>query len=67
MTADIKDFYLGTTLPEPEFLRIQMKHLPEEAIRELNLQSFIHNGCILLKVVKGMYGHPVASRSWSST
>ena len=55
MTAEISDFYLGTPLPRPEYLRIS-----EEIIRQRNLGKYILNGAILFEINKGMYGLPQA-------
>ena len=60
LTADIKDFYLGTPLPRPEYLRIPLKFIPDAVIVERNLAQFKHNGSILFQVNKGMYGLPQA-------
>ena len=60
LTLDIKDFYLGTPLNRPEFLRIPTKYRPEQIISANNLQPFLHNQHILFQVNKGMYGLPQA-------
>ena len=60
LTLDIKDFYLGTPLDRPEFLRIPMKYIPGQIISANNLQPFLHNQHILFQVNKGMYGLPQA-------
>ena len=60
LTLDIKDFYLGTPVDRPEFLRIPTKYIPEQIISANNLKPFLHNQHILLKVNKGIYGLPQA-------
>lgn len=59
-TADIKDFYLGTPLARPEYMRIQLQLLSDEVIEQLKLRPFIAGGSILFEIGKGMYGLPQA-------
>jgi hypothetical protein len=42
-TIDLTDFYLGTDLPYPEFIRIPTKHIPQNVVNFYQLQSFIQN------------------------
>jgi hypothetical protein len=60
MTLDIKDFYLGTPLERPEYIRIGMKFISAVTTTKYNLSSFVHNDSILFEVNKGMYGLPQA-------
>jgi hypothetical protein len=60
LTMDIKDYYLGTPLVRPEFLRIPTHLVPSEVIERHRLQPFIHRDSILFQVDKGMYGLPQA-------
>ncbi len=59
-TIDIEDFYLGTPLPHPEFIRILTKFIPEKVIAFYKLQPFIHNGALFCMVLKTHYGLPQA-------
>ena len=61
-SADIKDFYLGTPLDRPEYMRMQLRFLPDEVLDELNLRQFISRECVLFEITKGMYGLPQAGR-----
>ena len=36
---DLKDFYLGTEMPNPEFMIVQENVLPQELIQEYNLKN----------------------------
>ena len=56
MTLDIKDFYLGTPLERPEYMRISEKHLTKRIIEKYKLQGMIHNGHVLMEITKGIYG-----------
>jgi len=62
MTVDIKDFYLNTSLPRSEWMRIPLKFLSPAVIEKYHLQPFIHNGAILFEVVKSLYGLPHAGK-----
>ena len=60
LTIDIKDYYLNTPLPRPEYLRIALKFIPPTTMSEYNLQSYVPNNAVLFEVNKGMYGLPQA-------
>ena len=49
-TFNLKDFYLNTTLPHPEWARITVKMVPPEFLQRYNLESKIYNGYIYLKI-----------------
>ena len=38
-TADIEIFYLNTPLKRPEYAKVKLSDIPEEVIREYNLQD----------------------------
>ena len=59
---DIKDFYLNNALPEKEYIRIPVNIIPEDIYKQYNLHLFEHNGYIIPKVWKGMYGLPQAGQ-----
>ena len=56
LTADIKDFYLGTPLERFEYMRISLKHIPIDIQVKYNLKVFEHNGYVLMEIRKGIYG-----------
>ena len=56
MTIDIDDFFLLSTLPRAEYIRISVPILPDDIREEFKLDPFIHNGFVLFEVTKGMYG-----------
>ena len=56
LTADIKDFYLGTPLEQWEYMRISLKHIPTDIQLKYNLKAFAHNGYVLMEIRKGIYG-----------
>jgi hypothetical protein len=59
-TIDLTDFYLGTDLPHPEFIRIPDRLIPPEVLSFYNLNEFCHNDAIYFSVHKTHYGLPQA-------
>ena len=53
---DIKNFYLGTPLDHPEYVRIHLKETPQEFITEYNLTTYARDGWVYFCICKGMYG-----------
>jgi hypothetical protein len=56
---DIKDFFLQSVIPEPEYLKIKMTQIPEEIIDELNLIPLVDSKgvrFIYAEVNRAMYG-----------
>jgi hypothetical protein len=53
---DLKNFYLGTPLDRPEYVRIKLADIPQEFIDEYNLAAYAHNGWIYFEITKGVYG-----------
>lgn len=60
MTIDIKDYYLGTPLTRPEYIRIPIRMIPHTKMNTHALRPFIDHQSILFEVTKGMYGLPQA-------
>ena len=61
-TMDLKDFYLGSKLLRPEWVRIKVSRIPEATRIKYNLNDFIDNGSILFEVNGSMYGHSASGR-----
>ena len=59
-TVDIEDFYLGTRLPHPEYIRIPLTFLPKKVIAFYKLAPFLHKGALYCVVLKTHYGLPQA-------
>ena len=54
---DIKNFYLNNILPDPEFMRITLKIIPQEIIDTYDLKVLVDDqGWIHMRTEKGMYG-----------
>eukprot|EP00978_Attheya_sp_CCMP212_P042254 scaffold254664_cov33-Attheya_sp.AAC.1 len=60
LAADAANFYLGTPLPNYEYMHIPVKIIPECIMRQYKLQPLIHNGHVIVEIRKGMYGLPQA-------
>eukprot|EP00804_Cyclotella_cryptica_P019453 CCRYP_006629-RA/>CCRYP_006629-RA protein AED:0.22 eAED:0.22 QI:0/0/0/1/0.33/0.25/4/0/510 len=59
MTMDISNFYLNTPLKRPEFIRLNIRDIPQEIIDEYKLKDIAEpDGSIYLQANKGMYGLP---------
>eukprot|EP00804_Cyclotella_cryptica_P025032 CCRYP_015948-RA/>CCRYP_015948-RA protein AED:0.28 eAED:0.33 QI:0/0/0/0.75/1/1/4/0/587 len=52
-TFDIANFYLGTPLDRPEFVRIRLDDIPQEFIDSYNLTHHAKDGWVYFKIVKG--------------
>jgi hypothetical protein len=62
MTADLKDFYLGTPMERYEYMRVPINMIPQAIIDQYNLTPLIHNSFIYVEIRRGMYGLPQAGR-----
>ena len=59
-TIDLTDFYLGTDLPHPEYIRIPRNLIPENVITFYDLERFFSSNAIYCSVHKTHYGLPQA-------
>jgi hypothetical protein len=59
-TMDLSDFYLGTPLPHPEYLRIPITMIPPLIQDVYDLHRFITNSTLYASVHKTHYGLPQA-------
>ena len=63
MGIDLKDFYLGTDLPDRyEYMRIPVKQIPKKIFEQYNLEPLVHKGAVYVEIRKGMYGLPHAGK-----
>ena len=57
MLVNNKHFYLNNILPDPEFMHIILKIIPQEIIDAYNLAILVDNqGWIYMCIDKGVYG-----------
>ena len=61
-TADIKYFFYASFLPDPEYMKMKLKMIPQEIIDQYHLQDLQENGWVYMKIVKGMPGLKQAAR-----
>ena len=54
-TVDIANFYLGTPMDRPEYMRLPMKIIPQEIIDKYKLEEIATDGWVYCKIVKDMY------------
>lgn len=47
---------MGSPLPQPEYMRLPIKLIPDETIQKYNLKEIEEDGMVYLKIVKGMHG-----------
>ena len=56
LSMDLKDFFLASPMPEPEFMKIHRRYIPEDIIIKYNLEQKFDNNYIYVRIKKGMYG-----------
>jgi hypothetical protein len=56
MMMDIKNYYLGTPLPQFEYMKMLLSCFPEEIIQKYNLNALAVDGWVYIEIRKGMYG-----------
>jgi hypothetical protein len=62
MTADIKDFYLGTPMDRKEYMRVHIDQIPPEARQKYVTEGLVKDGYVLAEITKGIYGLAQAGR-----
>lgn len=62
LTTDVCDYYLGTPMDSPEYMRVPVKYIPLATQRKHNLETLIHNGAVIMQLNKGIYGLKQAGR-----
>ena len=62
LTADIKDFYLGTPLERKEYMRINLKHIPVDIQERYNIADMVHNDHVIMEISRSIYGLPQAGK-----
>jgi hypothetical protein len=56
MMMDIKNYYLGTPLPQFEYMKMLLSRFPEEIVQKYNLNALAVDGWVYIEIRKGMYG-----------
>jgi hypothetical protein len=57
-SIDLKNFYLDTPMPDPEYVQVKITDIPAEFIEEYNLADKAHDGWIYFEIQQGCYGLP---------
>eukprot|EP00804_Cyclotella_cryptica_P027782 CCRYP_009193-RA/>CCRYP_009193-RA protein AED:0.35 eAED:0.35 QI:0/0/0/1/0/0/2/0/335 len=57
-TFNISNFYLGTPLDRPEYVRICIGDIPQEFIDEYDLTHHVRDGWVYFQIINGVYGLP---------
>ena len=55
-TCDISNMYLGSDLPEAEYVKFRLDLIPAQIIEAYGLQDKAHNGYVYARVNKAWYG-----------
>ena len=58
LVGDVKNFYLGTTMTQYEYLRLSITIIPQEIIEQFNILTLVCNGYVYIEIQRGMYGLP---------
>ena len=57
LSADLKDFFLGTLMHTAEYMKLSYEIFPEDIRQKYNLDQLVHeDGYVYIKIKKGMYG-----------
>ncbi len=59
-TIDLKNFYLDTPMPDPEYVHIKLSDIPNKFIKEYNLSGQDQDGWIYFEICQGCYRLPQA-------
>jgi hypothetical protein len=62
MYADVNNFYLNTLMDRPEYMQLALTIIPQEIIHKYKLMDKEKHGKFYIRIDKGMYGLPQASR-----
>ena len=61
-TADINDFFHASFVPDPEYMKMKLKIIPQEIINQYQLQDLEEIGWVYMTIVKGVPGLKQAAR-----
>jgi hypothetical protein len=56
MMMDTKNYYLGTSLPRFEYMKMLLSRFSNEIIQKYNLNALAVDGWVYIEIRKGMYG-----------
>ena len=61
-TADIEYFFYGSHLPDPEYMKIPLKLIPEEIVQQCNLNNLQVDVWVYVNIVKDIPGLKQAAK-----
>ena len=56
MTIDISNFFLSSTMPNPEFMKIHQDDIPADILKQYKAEDYTKNKYVYFQIDKGMYG-----------
>ena len=56
LCADVKDFYLNTTMEIYEYMKLRLETIPSEIVQQYGLNDLAADGWVYIEIRKGMYG-----------
>lgn len=56
VSSDLKDFFLASRMARPEYMKIALRHIPQDIIDRYNLEALAVDGYVYVKIKRGMYG-----------
>ena len=59
---DISNFYLGTPIERPEYMRLPLNIISQESMDHYDLNKTATDGWVYQQIVRGMYGIPIAGK-----
>jgi hypothetical protein len=54
MMMDIKNYYLGTPLPQFEYMKMLLSRFLEEIVHKYNLDALAVEGWVYIEIIKGL-------------
>lgn len=62
VTANLKDFYLGTPMERYEYICLPVHMIPDSIMELYELHNLVHHDHVYVEIRKGMYGLPQAGK-----
>ena len=57
VSADLQNFFLASPMRRAEYMRVKLRHIPEDIIIQYNLrEKATSDGYVYIRIEKGMYG-----------
>ena len=53
---DVANFYLGSPMDRPDFMKLPYKILPQEIKDKYNLENIVKDGWVYICIERGIYG-----------